>query len=141
VEYPGDGECAGAQARGAAGGRRAAREGAGKPRAARRERLKAEVGRLFGLHERKYGSPRITADLKDARWRVSANACAPHSRHPSGRAVIYTRAEIVAFLARVYNGGSMTCPPGAGVRGALAITANVAPCARSAALFKLPLSR
>ena len=77
------------------------------PRAARRERLKAEVGRLFGLHEGKYGSSRITADLKDAGWRV--NACAPHSRHPSGPAVIYTRAEVVAFLAGVYNGGSMTC--------------------------------
>jgi transposase InsO family protein len=46
------------------------------PRAARRERLKAEVGRLFGLHEGKYGSPRITADLKDAGWRVSENTVA-----------------------------------------------------------------
>lgn len=46
------------------------------PRAARRERLKAEVARLFGLHEGKYGSPRITADLKDAGWRVSENTVA-----------------------------------------------------------------
>jgi putative transposase len=46
------------------------------PRAARRRRLKAEVARLFGLHEGKYGSPRITADLKDAGWKVSENTVA-----------------------------------------------------------------
>jgi len=46
------------------------------PRAARRERLKAEVKRLFTLHKGKYGSPRITADLKDAGWRVSENTVA-----------------------------------------------------------------
>jgi putative transposase len=46
------------------------------PRAARRERLKAEVARLFGLHEGKYGSPRITADLKDAGWKISENTVA-----------------------------------------------------------------
>jgi putative transposase len=41
------------------------------PRAARRRRLKAEVARLFGVHEGKYGAPRITADLREAGWRVS----------------------------------------------------------------------
>ena len=46
------------------------------PRAARRDRLKAEVARLFGVHEGKYGSPRITADLRDAGWRVSQNTVA-----------------------------------------------------------------
>jgi transposase InsO family protein len=46
------------------------------PRAARRQRLKAEVRRLFALHDGKYGSPRITADLKDAGWRVSENTVA-----------------------------------------------------------------
>ncbi len=46
------------------------------PRAARRERLKAEVARLFRLHEGRCGSPRITADLKDAGWRVSENTVA-----------------------------------------------------------------
>jgi putative transposase len=46
------------------------------PRAERRERLATEVARLFGLHEGKYGSPRITADLKDAGWRVSENTVA-----------------------------------------------------------------
>jgi putative transposase len=46
------------------------------PQAERRERLAAEVKRLFTLHEGKYGSPRITADLKDAGWRVSENTVA-----------------------------------------------------------------
>ena len=46
------------------------------PRAQRRDRLKAEVARLFGVHEGKYGSPRITADLKDEGWRVSENTVA-----------------------------------------------------------------
>jgi transposase InsO family protein len=50
--------------------------GALPPRAVRRDRLKAEVSRLFKLHNGKYGSPRITADLKDLGWRVSENTVA-----------------------------------------------------------------
>jgi putative transposase len=46
------------------------------PQAQRRERLKAEVARLFSLHEGKYGSPRITADLREAGWQVSENTVA-----------------------------------------------------------------
>jgi putative transposase len=46
------------------------------PRAARRDRLKAEVARLFREHEGKYGSPRITADLRDEGWQVSENTVA-----------------------------------------------------------------
>jgi putative transposase len=46
------------------------------PQAARRQRLAAEVARLFALHEGKYGSPRLTADLRDAGWRVSENTVA-----------------------------------------------------------------
>ena len=46
------------------------------PRAVRRQRLKAEVARLFRAHGGKYGSPRITADLRDAGWRVSENTVA-----------------------------------------------------------------
>jgi putative transposase len=45
-------------------------------RAAHRQRLRAEVARLFRLHKGKYGSPRITADLTDAGWRVSENTVA-----------------------------------------------------------------
>jgi putative transposase len=52
---------------------KAARPG---PRAQRRDRLKAEVTRLFAEHEGKYGSPRITADLRDDGWRVSENTVA-----------------------------------------------------------------
>ena len=46
------------------------------PQAQRRERLKAEVKRLFEIHGGKYGSPRITADLRDTGWRVSENTVA-----------------------------------------------------------------
>jgi putative transposase len=52
------------------------KDGRQPPRAARQEKLKAEVARLFAAHEGKYGSPRITADLRDARWRVSENTVA-----------------------------------------------------------------
>jgi putative transposase len=45
-------------------------------RRARRERLKAEIARLFALHEGKYGSPRIAGDLRDEGWRVSENTVA-----------------------------------------------------------------
>jgi putative transposase len=53
------------------------------PRAQRRQRLKAEVARLFAEHEGKYGSPRITADLRDAGWRVSENTVAALMRELS----------------------------------------------------------
>ena len=53
-----------------------ARAGRLPPRAARRARLAAEVRRLFELHEGKRGSPMITADLREAGWRVSKNTVA-----------------------------------------------------------------
>ena len=46
------------------------------PRAARRERLKAEVARLFAQREGKDGSPRIASALREAGWRVSENTVA-----------------------------------------------------------------
>jgi putative transposase len=52
------------------------RRGRPTPRAARRQRLKAEVARLFRLHDGTYGSPRIAADLRDGGWRVSDNTVA-----------------------------------------------------------------
>jgi hypothetical protein len=52
------------------------KDGRVPPRAQRREQLKAEVTRLFRLHEGRYGSPRITADLREAGWRVSENTVA-----------------------------------------------------------------
>jgi putative transposase len=45
-------------------------------RAARREALGAEVRRLFKTHRGTYGSPRITADLREAGWTVSKNTVA-----------------------------------------------------------------
>jgi putative transposase len=46
------------------------------PRAARRQALAAEIRRLFKAHRGTYGSPRITADLREAGWRVSENTVA-----------------------------------------------------------------
>jgi putative transposase len=45
-------------------------------RAARRAALAAEIGRLFAAHRGTCGSPRITADLREAGWRVSENTVA-----------------------------------------------------------------
>lgn len=46
------------------------------PRAVRREQLRAEVRRLFAAHRGTYGSPRITAELREAGWTVSENTVA-----------------------------------------------------------------
>jgi transposase InsO family protein len=52
------------------------KDGALSPRAARRAVLAAEVRRLFAAHRGTYGSPRITADLREAGWKVSENTVA-----------------------------------------------------------------
>jgi putative transposase len=52
------------------------RHGDPSPRHARRAQLTAEIKRLFAAHHGRYGSPRITAELRDAGWRVSANTVA-----------------------------------------------------------------
>jgi putative transposase len=52
------------------------RYGDASPQHARRAKLKAEIARLFAKHRGTYGSPRITADLRDAGWRVSENTVA-----------------------------------------------------------------
>jgi transposase InsO family protein len=46
------------------------------PAHARREQLKVAIRRLFAKHRGTYGSPRITADLRDEGWRVSDNTVA-----------------------------------------------------------------
>jgi putative transposase len=46
------------------------------PGAERRRRLAAEVKRLFEAHGGRYGSPRITDDLREDGWRVSENTVA-----------------------------------------------------------------
>lgn len=52
------------------------KEGELPPRAARRQRLKAGVARLFAARQGKDGSPRITAALQEAGWTVSQNTVA-----------------------------------------------------------------
>ena len=56
------------------------RHGDPSPRHARREQLKTEIARLFAKHRSTYGSPRITADLRDEGWRVSENTVAGRMR-------------------------------------------------------------
>jgi putative transposase len=43
---------------------------------ARRAQLGIEIGRLFAQHKGRYGSPRITAELREAGWQVSENTVA-----------------------------------------------------------------
>jgi putative transposase len=50
--------------------------GDASPRHARREQLKIAIRRWFAKHHGTYGSPRITADLRDEGWRVSKNTVA-----------------------------------------------------------------
>jgi putative transposase len=45
-------------------------------RRARRAQLMVAIGQLFAAHKGRYGSPRITADLREAGWRVSENTVA-----------------------------------------------------------------
>ncbi len=45
-------------------------------RRARRRALAAAITQLFARHRGTYGSPRITADLREAGWRVSVNTVA-----------------------------------------------------------------
>ena len=52
------------------------RHGDPSPQHARREQLKVAIVRLFAKHRGTYGSPRITADLRDEGWRVSQNTVA-----------------------------------------------------------------
>lgn len=52
------------------------RHGDPSPQHARRAQLQVEIARLFAAHRGTYGSPRITADLRDAGWRVSENTVA-----------------------------------------------------------------
>jgi putative transposase len=46
------------------------------PQHARAEQLRVAIRRLFAAHRGTYGSPRITADLRDEGWRVSPNTVA-----------------------------------------------------------------
>ena len=52
------------------------RDGDASPRRARRARLAITIRQLFAAHHGKYGSPRITDDLREAGWRVSEKTVA-----------------------------------------------------------------
>jgi transposase InsO family protein len=52
------------------------RHGDPSVRHARREQLRIEIARLFAAHKSRYGSPRITADLRDLGWSISVNTVA-----------------------------------------------------------------
>jgi len=52
------------------------KDGDRSARGTRRDRLKAEIARLFAARKGKDGSPRITAALRDAGWAVSKNTVA-----------------------------------------------------------------
>lgn len=43
---------------------------------ARRQQLKVAIGRVFAAHRGTYGSPRVTAELREQGWRVSENTVA-----------------------------------------------------------------
>jgi putative transposase len=72
------------------------RDGDTSPRRARREQLTAEIRRLFAAHRGCYGSPRITADLREAAWRVSENTVAK----------IMAEQRLVARRKRARRGGT-----------------------------------
>jgi putative transposase len=50
--------------------------GDASPRHARRAQLTVKIAQLFAAHKGRYGSPRITADLREEGWRVSENTVA-----------------------------------------------------------------
>ena len=62
------------------------RHGDPSPQHARREQLEVAVRRLFAKHRGSYGSPRITADLREEGWTVSENTVAQIMRELGLRA-------------------------------------------------------
>ena len=52
------------------------RDGDRSPRHARRAQLTAAIRQVFAARNGKYGSPRITDDLREAGWRVSEKTVA-----------------------------------------------------------------
>ncbi len=77
------------------------RHGDSSPRHARREQLEVAVRRLFAAHRGTYGSPRITADLREEGWRVSVNTVGTMMRE-------------MGLAARRRRGRRQTTRPGKG---------------------------
>ena len=62
------------------------RDGDASPRHARREQLSIVIRQLFAAHHGRYGSPRITDDLREAGWQVSEKTVAGIMREQGLRA-------------------------------------------------------
>jgi putative transposase len=77
------------------------KDGDHSARRERRDRLKAEIARLFAARKGKDGSPRITAALRDAGWAVSENTVAALMRE-------------MGLAARRKKGRKVTTRPGKG---------------------------
>jgi putative transposase len=77
------------------------RDGDPSPRHARGRQLAAKIAQLFAAHHGKYGSPRITADLRAEGWRVSENTVAQIMREQP-------------LAARAKHRGKGTTRPGRG---------------------------
>ena len=94
------------------------KDGDRSARRARRDRLKAEIARLFARRKGKDGSPRITAALREAGWTVSENTVAglmaemglaarPKARRRGGT----TGRARAAGGHRTWSGGTSARPP------------------------------
>ena len=79
------------------------RDGDRSPRHTRRAQLTAAIRQVFAARNGKYGSPRITDDLREAGWRVSEKTVAavmreqhlvarankpPQAHHPTGQGTV-----------------------------------------------------
>ncbi len=87
------------------------KDGKLQPRAARPERLKAGIAALFAAREGKDGSPRITAALREAGWRVSENTVAGLMRQ-MGLAAAPAGRDTSARPGRARAGGGRPAWPG-----------------------------
>ena len=88
------------------------------PRRARRQALARLVAKLFWSHRGSYGSPRITADLRELSWRVSKNTVAQ----------VMAEANLVARRKRHRRG--LTKPDGSARKAPDLLKRNFAPPAR-----------
>ena len=80
------------------------RDGDASPRRARREQLVIAIGQLFAAHHGKYGSPRITDDLREAGWAVSEQTVAAIMRELGLRARAKKRRKHTTVKARAGGG-------------------------------------
>jgi transposase InsO family protein len=98
------------------------RHGDGSLRRKRRAALAALIRYLFDKHHGSYGSPRITADLRDLGWRISKNTVAALMREqqlvarPKRRRRSLTKADKSARTAPDALGRDFRAPPAPNLR-------------------------